>query len=580
MCARILILSALLATAVQALLGQAPSLTVTPANLTFTYQIVKGTTPALPAAQTIAIKRSGSGTALTYTISVSPAAPWLIITPLTGKTGGSISVRVNPTSLIAGSYAAVIQVDAQGATGPVTAGVVLTVKSPPPVMTVAPATLTYQWQTDSLVAPPVQTFVVSTDGEPFTYTAALAGGTWLTANPAIGVVLSGSPITVDVGVDTTGLSPGTYTGKITIASTTASNKSVSVTVSLTVNPGTAVLDSIWPLAAPIGSNDTVITIRGSHLFKASVVKANTTDLISTWIGTDVMLATIPKSLMTSQTSINITVLNSPRPASAAKVFSVTPPGPQLLTIVNAASFASVSTPNPQISPGEMITIYGSGMGPSTAIIGAPVANAYPTTLGAPAAMVEFSINNSWVAAPLILVQANQISCQAPFTVPTATGLKLRVTYNSQTSADYTYDGVAAEPGIFTLDSSGRGQAAALNYDGTTSTYTLNSASNPVPKGGDLIFYVTGAGAIIPTPNPDGQLSPDDPNAPTLVASPAVTIGGDAASVVSANAVGGAIGGLAQIRVTVPGSIQAGKDLPIVVVINGRTSPGTATVAVK
>jgi uncharacterized protein (TIGR03437 family) len=579
MSARTLFLLAALAAADPSAFGQLPSLTVTPSNLTFTYQIVKGAATTIPAAQTMAIKRSGTGTALPYSITVSPPSPWLIITPLTGLTGGSVSIRVNPTSLIAGSYAAVVQIDAQGSSGPVTAGVVLTVKSPPPVMTVAPITLAYSWQTDSLTAPATQSFVVSTDGEPFTYTATVAGGAWLTANPAIGVVISGSPITVDVAITTTGLSPGTYTGKITVASTTASNKSATVSVTLTVTPGTAVLTSIWPVAAPIGSADTVITIRGTHVFKASVVKANTTDLISTWVSTEVMLATIPKALLVAQGTLTITVTNSPRPASNTQTFTVTPPGPQLVTVVNAASFAAVTTPNPQIAPGEMITIYGSGMGPSTAIIATPTTE-YPTSLGAPATTVEFSINSTWVPAPIILAQANQISCQAPFTVPTATGLKLRVTYNAQTSADYTYDGVAAEPGIFTLDSSGRGQAAALNYDSATSTFTLNSAASPAPKGGDLIFYVTGAGSIMPTPNPDGKLSPDDPNAPALVATPSVTIAGEAASVVSSQAVGGAIGGLAQIRVTVPSSLQAGKDHALVVVINGRSSPATATIAVK
>lgn len=582
MFARIFFLSALLAGWAPGLFGQAPSLTATPANLTFSYQIVKGVSPTVPAAQTIAIKRSGTGAALTYSITVTPASPWLIITPTTGLTGGSVSVRVNPTSLIAGTYSATIQIDAVGSAGAITAGVVLTIKSPPPVMAVVPGTLAYAWQTDATSGPTDQSFVVSTDGEPFTFTSTVAGGTWLSATPAIGVVISGSPITVDVSISTAGLTPGTYTGKITIASTTAANKSLTVTVTLTVNPGTAKLNSIWPVSTAIGSNDTVITLRGEHLFKTSVVKANTTDLTSTWISTDVMLATIPKALMIAQGTLNITVTNSPRAASNLKTFDVTPPGPHLVTIVNAASFAAAATP-PQIAPGELVTIYGSGMGPNTAILGAAVANAYTTTLGAPAAKVEFQTNtapDTWIEAPLLLVQANQISCQAPFTVPTVDGLKLRVTYNTQVSADFLYDGVAAEPGIFTLDSSGRGQAAALNYDSATTNFTLNSASNPVAKGADLIFYVTGAGAISPTPNPDGKLSADDPNAPTLIASPSVTIGGEAASMISARAVGGAIGGLVQIRVTVPTSLQAAKDHSIVVVINGRSSPATATVAVK
>ncbi|MBL8216315.1 MAG: hypothetical protein JNK87_36690 [Bryobacterales bacterium] len=554
-----------------------PSLSVTPANLSFSFTI--GTT-TLPAAQTLAIKRSGSGTALDFTASVNPPAPWLIVTPTTGKTGTSISVRVNPTSLAAGSYVTVLQIDAVGSSGPITAGVELIIRNPPPTMTATPASLSYTWQTDAASQPAAQTVTLSTSGEPYSFSVAVAatGGSWLAATPAVGVVLSGSAVPVAVSVDTTGLSPGTYTGRITLTSLTASNKTLTVTVTLTVTPGTAVISSIWPNAAPIGSNDLTITVRGSHLFKASVIKANSTDLTATWISTGVMLATIPKALLTAQAALQVTVLNSPQPASNALTFTVTPPGPQVQTVVNAASFVT-DLPKPVLAPGEIITIFGSGMGPTTGIQASPSSNAFPTTLGTPAGMVEFEINSAWVAAPIIFLQANQINCQVPFTLPVGTDLKMRVTYNALTSTNFLFDGAAASPGIFTVDSSGRGQAAALNYDATKLAYSLNSAANPASKGGVLIFYLTGAGAISPAPSPEGALSGTSP-LPTLSSVPSVTIGGDAASVLSATAVPGALGGLVQLNVTVPTSVSAGKDLAVVITIASRSTPATATVSVK
>jgi uncharacterized protein (TIGR03437 family) len=379
-------------------------------------------------------------------------------------------------------------------------------------------------------------------------------------------------------VDTTGLVPATYTSRITLTSLTASNKTVTIGVTLTVDPGTAVISSIWPSSAPIGSNDTTITIRGSHLFKASTVKAGATDLTASWISTGAMLAVIPKAMLTTQGSLSITVLNSPRPASNAVTFTVTPPGPSIQGIVNAASFAGLS-PKPQLAPGEIISIFGSALGPSTAIVATPTNNAFPTSIGTPPTIVEFEVNSLWVPAPIIFAQANQINCQVPFSIPTGTDLKMRVTYNALISADFLYDGVAADPGIFTVDSSGRGQAAALNYDPNTTTYSLNSASNPAAKGGVLVLFITGGGAITPVPNPDGQLTPLTP-LPTLTGIPSVTIGGDAATVTSATAVPGALGGLTQLNVSVPGSLKAAKDHLVVVVIGGQASPVTATVAVK
>lgn len=553
-----------------------PNLSATPSALTFSYQI--GTT-TLPAAQTVQIKRSGSGAALDFTTTITPAAPWLIVTPASGKTGTSISLRVNPTSLIAGSYSTVVQVDATGSAGAIPITVVFTVKNPPPTMTASPAALTFTWQTDAASAPAAQTVAVSTNGEPFTVSAVATGGTWLTISPAVGAVVSGSPLTITVSVATFGLLPGTYPGKITLTSTTAANKSLAIGVTLTVAPGTAVISSVWPNATSIGSEDSTVTIRGSHLFKSSVIKANTTDLTATWISTEVILAVIPKALLTTAATLQITANNNPQPASNQVAFTVAPPGPRLQSVVNAASFSGDSAA-PALAPGEIVSIFGSGLGPATALTATPSGNAYPTTLGSPAAVVEFeTATNTWVAAPLIAISANLINCQVPFGIGANSNQRMRVTYNSITSANFTYSGVAADPGVFTVDSSGRGQAAALNYIAETQTFSLNSASNPAPRGGVLVLYLTGAGAITPAPATDGTLVGATP-IPNLVGTPSVTIGGEAASVLTATAIPGALGGLAQLSVTVPSGLKAGKELAVVVSIGGRNSPATATVSVK
>ncbi len=553
-----------------------PALSLTPTTINLSYQIG---TVQLPAAQTVQVKRGGSGDALNFTVTVSPPAPWLIVTPAAGKTGTSISLRVNPTSLIAGTYLTAIQVDAQGSAGPVSASVILLIKNPPPTMSATPATLAFTYKTDDAGPPASQRITVTTNGEPFSYSAAATGGTWLTIAPSIGVVLSGSPVPITASVDTAGLVPGAYSGKITLTSTTAANKSIAINITLTVNPGTAVLSSIWPSAAPVGSLDTTITIRGTHLFRGSVVKANTTDLTATWISTGVLLAVVPKALLAAQATLNITVTNSPQPASNQSAFTVTPPGPLIQSVLNAASFAAPAS-TLQLAPGEIISIFGSGLGPGTALMATPANNVFPTTLGAPAGLVEFELTpNTWTPVPLVFVQANQINAQTPFAMTPATGLRMRVTYNNLASTPVTFDAVAADPGLFTIDSSGKGQAAALNYVPATQIFSLNSSSNPVEKGGVLVLYLTGGGAITPAPSPEGALSGTSP-LPTLAGTPSVTIGGEAASLISATAVPGALGGLLQLNVNVPSGVKAAKDLPVVVVISGRATPATATVSVK
>lgn len=554
-----------------------PTISVAPTALSFSYQIG---TITLPAAQAVAIKHAGSTTALDYTITPPGGAPWLIVTPLSGKTGTSFSVRVNPSSLLAGTYLATLQVDATGAAAPVTLPVTLIVKNPPPTMSASSTSLTFTYDTDQPSAPAAQVLTVSTSGEPVSFTAAASGGAWLRIDKDTGIAMAGNPVSISVSLDTTGLTPGSYSGKISLASLNAANKSLVIAVTLTVNAGTAVISSIWPNAAPVGSDDLVITIRGQHLFRASVVTAGATTLTTAWVSTTVLLATVPKTAMASQGTLAVTVTNTSKPASNAVNFDVTAPGPRLQAVVNAASFTT-SSPTPTIAPGEIIAIFGSGLASSALLQATPSGGAYPTTLGSPATIVEFELTTgNWVAAPLIFVHANQINAVAPFALAAGAGKKLRVTYNSLVSSSFTFDAVAADPGLFTLDASGRGQAAALNYNAITGAYTLNSASNAAARGSIIALYATGGGVTSPLPSPEGKVIPLSGQPPALSGATSVTIAGEGALVQSATLAPGSIAGLVQLNVTVPATLAPAKDHAVVVTVGGRSSPATATIAVK
>lgn len=551
------------------------SISATPSVLSFS--VLTG--GALPAEQKVQIKRTGSGAALDFAVSLPATAPWLIVTPMAGKTGTPIGVRVNPTSLLAGTYTANVDISAGGASAPVTLAVTLIIRTPPPTPSVLPASLIFNYQTDQ-AAPVAQTFAVSSNGEPISFTAAVTGGTWLTVAPALGITVTGAPVVVTVSVDPTGVVPGNYSGKVTLAFSNASTKSVVVPVALVVSPGKAAVDSIWPNSAPIGSNDATVTMRGHHFFQKSTVQAGAVPLAATWISSTVMLVLLPKSLLAAAGGLSITVTNSPQPPSAPVVFTITPPGPVVQTVVNAASFAPAPVPA-IISPGEMISIFGSGLGPSVLVPAIPSATAYPVTAGTPATTVEFELSTGvWTAAPIIFAQANQVNAVAPFAMAPGAGKSMRVTYNGLVSDPFVFDAVDADPGLFTTDTSGRGQAAALNYDDTTKTLSLNSASNPAPRGSIVMLFATGGGATTPIPSQEGQIVPVTPNPPTLNNAVSVAIGGDGATVMSAMSVPGSLAGLVQLVVEVPSTVKAAKDLPVVLTIAGHSSPATATLSVK
>ena len=148
-----------------------------------------------------------------------------------------------------------------------------------------------------------------------------------------------------------------------------------------------------------------------------------------------------------------------------------------------------------ISPGEIITIYGLGLGPanlSVLTVQDPLATALPVGGAA-----QTSVTIDGVAAPLLYAGANEIGCIVPFSVAAKAGsqVNLSVTYNSIAVASPTkVNVVAANPGLFTADASGTGEGAILNFNPANGAYTVNSSSNPAVKGvTTAILYMTGFG---------------------------------------------------------------------------------------
>ena len=135
--------------------------------------------------------------------------------------------------------------------------------------------------------------------------------------------------------------------------------------------------------------------------------------------------------------------------------------------------------------------------------------------------------------------------------------------------------VAAAPGLFTMTQNGSGQAAILNQD-----YSVNSASNPAPRGSFVAVYLTGTGALDPR-IADGSLGPMSPPFPAPTAGITAAIGGVAATVLFKGQAPGLIAGATQVNVQVPENAPAGV-VPVTIYAGGYASQlsGAVTMAVK
>lgn len=552
--------------------AQSLTLTASPTALSFTWQ---SSGSALPAAQKLSI-RASAGTP-SYSVSITGSNTlWLTATPDTGKTPANLSVTVNPTSLSVGTYSATIVVTTNPA-ATVSVPVTLVVSQPLPALQLSSTTLSF----NAPPAPSPQTITLSTTGGPIPFTASATGANWITLNPTTGVVLPGAQTLLTVTVDPSALSPqaAPYTAKITIVATgvAPANRSQNVTVNLTVNPSPPAITSIWPSSIQAGSAATTITIRGTNFYKATTVKvtgatAPTTTITPTILSPTAMLAVLPTTVLANPDTLSVTAVNpAPGGSSAAATFTVSGT-PVVQAVVNVASYQGGT-----VSPGELISLFGENIGPATPAIMADADNngVVDTSLGG----VSVTIDS--VAAPILYASQNQISVQVPYEV-TAGPNKAIVVTNGSTTANGTVTIGTQAPGLFSLDGSGVGQAAALNYDSATSTYSLNGAKNPAHIGDTVVLYMTGEGAYAPYAQPTGLLVPA-PGAnnplPQMNPLPTVTIGGAPATVSYAGPVVGSILGLLQLNVVVPANSVTGAAVPVTATVNGVSAQTGMTLAI-
>ena len=223
-------------------------------------------------------------------------------------------------------------------------------------------------------------------------------------------------------------------------------------------------------------------------------------------------------------------------------------------VLNAASFQGGG-----VAPGEIVTIFGSNVGPPELARLALAANGRVANfLGATRVLFD------GVPAPIVYVLAGQTSVVVPYSVAGRSTTEMVVEYQGRRSDPVTLNVTAAAPGLFSLGS-GTGQGAILNQDSK-----VNGASNPAAKGSVVVFFGTGDGTEDPDV-PDGNVNAavfPKPRQPV-----GMTIGGVPAEVVYAGAAPGFVAGVMQVNAIVPANAPSGNAAVVLTVGDTRSQSG-------
>jgi len=249
---------------------------------------------------------------------------------------------------------------------------------------------------------------------------------------------------------------------------------------------------------------------------------------------------------------------------------------QFLKPASVENAASLQTSVP-VAQGSIAALFGTGLASDKLLFSGA---AWPTSL-----LNRQVVINDELAAPIYFMGPGQANFQVPSNAPVGTQ---RVAVRAADTGELVAGGsvlvAGSAPGLFAVTQNGTGAAAAYNQDNT-----LNSASNPAPRGSVITLYGTGQGQVSPSV-PDGTPAPASPLAVTVAVptsdaktcqntqpSMCVQIASSFGGVQFSGLIPGYIG-LWQINVTIPSDAATGV-VPVRVVINGTPS-NIVTVAIR
>lgn len=157
--------------------------------------------------------------------------------------------------------------------------------------------------------------------------------------------------------------------------------------------------------------------------------------------------------------------------------------PDAACVLNSASLA---IPN-VIAPGEIITVFGLGIGPVTG---------QAATLDAsgrvPDTVAGVRVLFDGAAVPVLYADSGQINAIAPFSLAPGSTTLVEVEVQGHRAPAIAVAVKDTVPSLFTQDGSGQGRVLAFNQDAT-----LNSPENPAKLGTIVTLFATGTGVTSP-----------------------------------------------------------------------------------
>ena len=564
----------------------------------FTLQAVQG--GGAPSAKIFRFFNATSR-ALSFTVAASTLSggAWLSASPSSGSINPdqpvSVNVNANPAGLSPGDYYGQVRIDAPGApNSPEFLIVVLNVAPPGtnPGPVVEPTGLVFVGLVGATTPAAQSARITNLTNRASSFTAtgsSISGPIWFTISPAGGTVAPNQPVDIKVQPNS-GLPAGIYRGSLVLQfpqDNTSRTVDLLLVVTTVLNPSAVLEAGLSTPAATATCTATkllpVFTTLGSN-FNApaawpAAIEVNVTDDCGSPVRTGSVVTSFsngdpPLNLVSQQdghwsatwaplhartSSMVVTVTAQQPPANLQGTIQIggnvpdNPGIPALGALVSAGSYTPMARP----SPGELVSVFGLNLAD-----GIEFASTLPLKTQMQGTLIAFGGR----PLPLVYTNPNQVNAMLPYGLIPGTTYQLIVTRGNRLSVPQSLTVAAAEPAIFSIDSSGKGQGDIFVYKSSTEQ-TLAAPGQPAQAGDILIIYCAGLGSV--NPLIDAGVAVD-----RLIqtANPiGLTIGGVQAQVLFSGLTGG-LTGLYQINATMPDVVTPGDAVPVVLTLGNVSSP--------
>ncbi|HUE03369.1 MAG TPA: hypothetical protein VMR62_27650 [Bryobacteraceae bacterium] len=545
------------------LVGNAPAVVPQVTSLAFSASAGAG-----PQNQIVQVSAS-SPTSFAAVATTVTGGDWLSVTPANGTANlvTPLTVTADASSLGGGTYQGTVTLTTSGGVVSQIA-VSFTVSGTSAPFNVSPTTLAFAYTQNGPV-PAAQSLQI-TGSQSFTAVAATtSGGNWLAVTPASGT----NSATLNVSVTPASLAPGTYDGTITV--TPAGGVAQTVSVTLAVYAPSSLISTPSTLSFAYSGSGPVPPAQILSITSGGAATTFTATASSSgWLSVSPTATTTPATLSVSVNpanlgggtydgSIILTGQSGTLQLSIGVTLTVTVLPPTIQRVVNGASYLSGS-----IAPGELVTVFGTSLGPTTGVGAAIDSNGYIE-----GSLANVSVTFNGYPGPILYASAGQINTIVPYELSGATDATVEVMFGGSRSNSTTIPVVPAAPGIFSADASGQGPGAILDLN-----YNLVSASNPASIGQTIQIFATGQGQTSPG-GVDGLIEPGALPLPALLLPYGVSIGNIPAVTEYFGAAPGLVAGALQIDAIIPVGVLPGAAL-LVISVNGVASQPGITVAIQ